>query len=263
MDLGLSIAGTGLRVAAAPAPAAATSSPARKAPGGRQPRSPLGGRGAGAPSGPSSPSRLRNVPPVAPAPSQVLPAPKRPAQPEPVPAAESVQEVAEPPPVADPSPPPPPPPPPPPLPEADGSCRLRYNHYNDAFHFKKGCLSPAEVNARYAFDFVFKGRFRLHLLLSHPDKSPVAERPVDDVGVVAAAEGEGGDGGGPVLPHVLSTYTFVGLVDGAVYTVEVEDDPEEKAKAANAPRGPELDAVELTRLRMAAEHATKKGGGGR
>ena len=112
--------------------------------------------------------------------------------------------------------PPPPPPPPPPEP-VEGTCRVRYNHYNQEFRLLDNALQWADVDDAYCISYVFEGAFR--------------PRIVD----AAGASFQRGAAG-----------AFAPLQDGGVYTLDIDEDEaaEAAATAANPRRAAGVVAAE-------------------
>lgn len=150
-------------------------------------------------------------------------------------------------------------------PEADSSCIIRYNHYKESFQFKAGRLSSEAIVDKYCFSYVFKGSYRLHLS-TFPDKNQPESLPVEeeiltltdtataDDPVSGASAGDGGADGNVAAVRRVTTI-FKGLQPGQQYVVEIKEDQEELEAADAARSSPKpLDALELTRLRMAAQH---------
>ena len=83
-----------------------------------------------------------------------------------------------------------------------GEVRVRYNHYNKPFPITDGMLTWGAVDDQYAFSFVFEGNFYLKM---YPEKEK--EQYVEQ-----------------------KNRTFLNLVDGTTYMIEVVEDEEEEAK---------------------------------
>uniref|UniRef100_A0A7S0RV60 Uncharacterized protein n=1 Tax=Pyramimonas obovata TaxID=1411642 RepID=A0A7S0RV60_9CHLO len=79
---------------------------------------------------------------------------------------------------------------------SDGTIKLRYNHYNEAFTCADGLLKWADVDDAYAISFVFQGDFQKAVIGPDGTKMEQCE-----------------DG-------------FKGLVDGVQYELEVVEDEE-------------------------------------
>lgn len=79
-----------------------------------------------------------------------------------------------------------------------GEVTVRYSHYKDKFSILDGVLMEQAVDQQYCLSFVFKGNYQFQLRLES-DKQHYLSKA----------------GGG-----------WVGLQDGKVYVIEVDEDPE-------------------------------------
>lgn len=113
----------------------------------------------------------------------------------------------------------------PPKPETSGKCVVAFNHYRKEFPIHNGVLKWTDVDAEYAFSYVYKGQYiRNLLLIKEPDRlgretsaSPTSES-------AASSSSFAGDDLPP--PYVLkdtASELFVNVMPGKYYSAIIEE----------------------------------------
>ena len=98
--------------------------------------------------------------------------------------------------------------------ETTGEVRLRFNHYNKAFHIHNSVLKWSDVDAEYCFSFVYRGNYKRYLVN--------AQLSANGVTIEARLTQEGNKSYATIDE---SCQYFLGLRDGEQYLVVVEEDP--------------------------------------
>ena len=102
---------------------------------------------------------------------------------------------------------------------------VRYNHYKKPFKTLDNVLQWDTIDEQFSFSFVFKGEYFLKL------------RPEKEKEVYLECNGK----------------SFINTIPGAVYFVEVEEDPEEAAKEKTTYIAPKIEKKVKTAHDMLTE----------
>eukprot|EP01041_Mallomonas_annulata_P008617 gene8617-17779_t len=111
------------------------------------------------------------------------------------------------------------------LPSIDGSngcgaVRLKFNHYNKSFPIHNGVLKWSDVDAEYAFSFVYKGNYRRDLI---PITSPTPNTLIFKEEILSTSVNSN------IIDYItrdtLGDY-FLDLINDQQYLIEIEEDPE-------------------------------------